>query len=135
MKAVTIRHSGAIQIEDLQKPIHRSAGQIVGGLIEMVYPARLNRPYCMICNEEYLLQGLPINLVGSYLYRTDVHGHPICGNVIISKVEGDDLVGLTDEEAKDIVRAMQRVKQVTRLVLKEVIENGNQEQYPLYAVL
>ncbi len=58
----------------------------------------------MMVNEEGLLQGLPLNLIGSILYGTPQHGQPIVGNVIFLK-EGyhggePDVVGMTADEAQ-----------------------------------
>ncbi len=76
----------------------------VGGWYEHVHPVGLERPYCMMVNEEGLLHGLPMNLIGSILYGTPQHGQPIVGDVIFLK-EGcyggePDVVGMTAEEAQ-----------------------------------
>lgn len=110
MKVVVVRTDGTVYVERLTRPIHQSAGTIVGGNIEMVYPARLKQPYCMICNEIFLWENLPLNRVGCYLYGTDLHGQPICGNIIISKIKGEDLADLTEAETKDIIKAMEHAK-------------------------
>lgn len=102
MKTVVVCADGSVSIRDLTLPIHQSAGQIVGGPIEIVHPVRLRKPFCMIVNEVYTLMNLPVNLVGCYMYRTDVHGHPICGDIIFSKISGEDLVDLTAAEADTI---------------------------------
>ena len=83
MNGIVITPSGEIYIRQFEEPLYRSAGEVVGGLIEVVRPKRLGKPYCMIVNEEFLLLGLPKNPVGSYLYATDEHGHPICGSTYI----------------------------------------------------
>ncbi len=76
----------------------------VGGWYEHVHPVGLERPYCMMVNEEGLLQSLPLNLIGSILYGTPQHGQPIVGNVIFLK-EGyhggePDVLGMTADEAQ-----------------------------------
>lgn len=117
MKAVVIYPTGQVLIENFTEPAHRSLAAKVGGLFEIVYhPARLKQPYCMIVNEEFLLRNLPTNPVGCYLYATDMHGHPICGNVIISKVFGADLVSFTEAEAREIQKTMSNLQEL----LKEV---------------
>ena len=53
----------------------------------------------MIVNEDGLNLGLPVNTIGSLLYGTQEHGHPIVGNAVVMK-EGKrlgepDIVGIT----------------------------------------
>lgn len=110
MKAVTVTHDLKIGFTELEKPLHRSAGSFVGGWIEIVRPRGLKRPYVMIVNEEFLLQGLPANEIGCFLYQTYDHGHPICGNFLILKEECEDLVGLSDPEILQVMAAMQKIK-------------------------
>ena len=110
MKAVTVTHDLKIGFTELDEPLYRSAGEYVGGHIEIVRPRGLNRPYVMIVNEEFLLLGLPKNLIGCYLYHTHIHGHTICGNFLIMKEQGEDLVGLTDIETLQIMGAMAKVR-------------------------
>lgn len=102
MKGLIITTSGIIRTKDFTAPAYKSVGEAVGGYIEIVRPKRLNPPYCMVVNEEGLLHNLPLNLYGSYLYGTDLHGNPIAGDIVILKEEwgndGIDLAGLPDEE-------------------------------------
>lgn len=110
MKAVTVTHDLDIGFTELQKPLYRSAGEFVGGHIEIVRPRGLQRPYVMIVNEEFLLLGLPRNEIGCYLYQTHLHGNPICGNFLIMKEDGEELIGLQDVETLRVMLAMQKVK-------------------------
>lgn len=73
----------------------------IGGHIEHVRPVRLyewlkkrNLPehYCMLVDEEGLLKDLPFNPLGSYLYKTDQHGCPIAGPILIVQETEDDFV-------------------------------------------
>lgn len=102
MKGLIITTDNIIRTKDFSEPAYKSVGKAVGGYIEIVHPKRLTSPYCMVVNEEGLLQHLPLNLHGSYLYCTDQHGSPIVGDIVILKEEygdmGVDLAGLTDEE-------------------------------------
>lgn len=110
MKAIVIYPSGQVLAENLPQPTHKGCADKVGGLFEIVYrPMRLKQPYCMIVNEDFLRLELPINPVGCYLYGADQHGHPICGTIVISKIQGPDLVSLTDNEAKEISKTMTRL--------------------------
>ena len=110
MKAVTVTHDLKIGFTELDKPLYKSAGEIVGGWIEIVRPRGLQRPYVMIVNEEFLLLELPRNEIGCYLYQTYDHGHPICGNFLILKEQGEDLVGLMDIEVIQVMGAMAKVR-------------------------
>lgn len=117
MKAVLIKPDMTITTIDLKEPLHKSAGEAVGGWIEVVRPQGLKHPYLMITNEEFLHLGLAENEIASYLYRTYEHGHPICGNVLIMKEiitedQEHDVGGLEDPEAIKILQAMQMVKQL-----------------------
>lgn len=106
MIGIVVTPDGNIYAKDLQEPLHRSAGKTVGGHIEIVRPRNLPRPYCMVVNEEFLLLRLPLNPVGCALYDTHQHGHPICGNIIILKEQGEYLVGLDPKEQKIIKEYM-----------------------------
>ena len=89
-------------LDDLQK--------IVGGRIETVRCLRLGPPYLLICNEEGLMMDLPYNPVASNLYGEDMHGNPIVGDISIVKDgyrDGEpDIVGLTEDEAKELFRKL-----------------------------
>ena len=56
----------------------------------------------MLIDEEGLYHDLEDNMVGSWLYETDKHGHPIVGNIlIIDKVKGSDGIdfcGISDSQ-------------------------------------
>lgn len=107
MTGIVVTHDGEIYTKDFQEPLHRSTGEIVGGLIEIVRPRRLGQPYIMITNEEFLLLELPLNPVGCYYYATERHGHPICGNIVIMKEQGEELVDLAPDEAESIRSIME----------------------------
>ena len=62
--------------------------------VEIVHPKRLytlteeQYPVMMLVDEEYLYhKTVQINPIASYLYETDVHGHPINGNVLIKRMK------------------------------------------------
>lgn len=83
-------------------------------IYERVMPRRLytdlhmkNRPtkvpgqcVSMLIDEEGLLKENESNLIGSYLYESDRHGHPIMGNVLFVGEElggdGIDFCGIED---------------------------------------
>lgn len=83
--------------------------------IDIVHAANLPEGYCLVVDDEGLLKGQPVvNLIASYLYGTQEHGQPLCGDVLIAKDEytpdGLETVGL--EEA-DFYKVM------------DVLTNGN----------
>lgn len=104
MKGLIITTDNIIRIAEFSNPAHESIGKVVGGWIEIVHPKRLDTPYCMVVNEEGLLMDLPLNLYGSYLYCTELHGNPIVGDIVILKegwIHGErDFDGLSDEECR-----------------------------------
>ncbi len=64
-----------------------------------------------------LREKLEFNLIGSILYGTGVHGHPIVGAVVLMKEDGDGedrrLAGLSPEEAR-------AVRNVAEFIIKTV---------------
>lgn len=84
-KGVVITTDNKVYPVELSEPLFQGAKEILGGYMEHVWPGGLKRPYCLLCNEEGLLMGLPMNAYGSFLYRTQIHGSPIVGNIIIMK--------------------------------------------------
>lgn len=108
MKGVVVTTDKTVAVRDFGQPLYKSVGEVVGGLIEIVRPRGLPRPYCMIVNDEGLLEGLPLNEFGSVLYGTQFHGSPIVGNIVImqeSSRNGDiDIVGLSDDEAERFIQ-------------------------------
>lgn len=60
----------------------------------------------MLIDEEGLLKENEPNLIGSYLYETDRHGHPIMGNVLFVGEEwsddGIDFCGIEDSVFKQL---------------------------------
>lgn len=104
MKGLVITTDSLMRTEEYTTPLHESIGKTVGGWIEVVHPKLLPAPYCMIVNEEGLLLGLPVNLLGSILYESFRHGNPIVGNIVFCKegfVEGErDIIGLDDDDLK-----------------------------------
>ncbi len=107
MKGIVITTDNEVEIRDFGKPLYKTVGEAVGGYLEIVHPMGLVEPLVMIVNDEGLLHGLPMNTVGSLLYGTPNHGHPIVGNIVIMKTgltsEGTDIVGLDDDECSELL--------------------------------
>lgn len=106
MKGVVFTDSETMCVKDFAEPLYRTAGEVVGGPIEVVRPRGLKRPLCFLCNEEGLLQRLPMNILGSVWYGTGEHGHPIVGTIVVMKEgmteEGPDIIGLSDGEIRKV---------------------------------
>lgn len=103
MKGIVITTKCEMRVQEFSGPVYKSIGEAVGGWIEIVHPVRLGRPYCMVVNEEGLLRNLPMNVLGSFLYRTDIHGSPIAGDIVLLREgitsDGEyDLLGLTEQD-------------------------------------
>lgn len=130
MKGIVFTTDEKMYVKDFENPLYQTVGEVVGGYIEIVNPRGLKDPFCFICNEEGLLKGLPINLIGSVWYGTLEHGHPIVGNIVVMKEgmtdDGPDIVGLTDAEIQQI-KAMateDSAGNIRDLENEEVIEGG-----------
>ena len=86
--------------------------EIVGGYIEVVHPIGLDRPYCMVVNEEGRLIGLEKNVIGSLVYGMLIHGEPIVGNIAILKDgwrNGErDIVGLDEDDIPRVCEMLER---------------------------
>lgn len=105
MKGIVIATNNKIRMQEFSEPAYKSIGDAVGGWIEVVHPVRLERPYCMIVNEEGALLNLPMNMFGSFLYGTDYHGNPILGDIVLLKegIDSDgefDILGLDEQDIK-----------------------------------
>ncbi len=91
---------------DYDAPHYDGIQKAVGGWYELVHPVGLKSPFCMMVNEEGLMNNLPMNLLGSYLYGSHFHGSPIVGDIVILKegyYDGEpDVVGMTDSEAQGL---------------------------------
>ena len=110
MKAIVITTDNEIEVRDFPAPLYKSMGDAVGGTIEIVRPVGLLSPYCMIVNDEGLLDNLPQNRVGSLLYGTHIHGAPIVGDIVIAKTgftsSGPDLVPFEDAELSQLYKLL-----------------------------
>lgn len=79
----------------------------------------------MLIDEEGLLKENEPNLIGSYLYETDRHGHPIVGNVLFVGEQwgsdGIDFCGIEDSvfrllepQLNNMVSAMKATKEALK---------------------
>lgn len=90
--------------------------------VEIVHPKRLytlteeQYPVMMLVDEEYLYhKTAQINPIASYLYETDVHGHPINGNVLIvgmkKGLDGMEFCGINAEQAEELRERLITIRQ------------------------
>ena len=111
MLGIVVTTTNVFYARRFADPLYKTVGEIVGGGIEIVHPRGLEQPFCMIVNDEGLLQGLPANPLGCALYETWRHGSPIVGDIVLMKIgyrNGDrDVIGLSDEEAVSIVKQLE----------------------------
>lgn len=91
-------------------------------IVEAVHPKRLytlteeQYPVLMLVDEEYLYhKTAQVNPIASYLYGTDVHGHPINGNVLIigtkEGLDGMEFCGMNEEQAVELRERLITIRQ------------------------
>lgn len=106
MYALVVTAENGIRRVEYTPPHYDVLREAVGGWYEHVHPMGLKRPYSMMVNEEGLLLKLPMNMLGSLLYGTKVHGLPIVGDIVFVKdgyYDGEpDVVGMDAEEAQRV---------------------------------
>ena len=133
MKGIVFTHDEKMYVKEFDQPLYKSVGEVVGGYIEVVHPRGLREPLCFICNEEGLLEGLPMNLIGSLWYGTQHHGHPIVGNIVVMKEgwtdDGPDIVGLEEQDIL-LVKSIAHAKSGGRIVDLDEQEAENEETEP-----
>ena len=103
---IICRTDGAIETAEVpEKHDFRWYPEQIGAkYFEPVHPKGLKDPYLFLCDEEGLYNVRPtINFLGSWLYETHIHEHPIIGDIMILKEEttesGGELVGMSESEA------------------------------------
>ena len=106
-KGIVVTTDNVVSIREFGYPLHESIRPVLDGCMETVYPKGLKEPYLMLVNEEGLQMKKPLNIIGSILYETHKHGHPIVGNIVLMKFgyrNGEpDIISLTDEEANELM--------------------------------
>lgn len=97
-KGIKITSDNFISVVDLDMSnyinmiecIDCSMFEVVG--TELMY-SYFHEKVVMVMDEEALIKGLPVNQFGSFMYGTIVHGHPICGDIVLMIRELYELVG------------------------------------------
>ena len=83
----------------------QSMQQLVGGLIQAIYP--WEEPVALVCNDEGKILGMPLNRV---LEDYDV----IAGPFFICGIEGDHFCSLTEEQAKTYLEKFRQPELIYR---------------------
>lgn len=96
---IIIRSSGAIETMPAETVELETLQEIVGGYIETM-PTAIVSDLILIINEEGKLHDLPLNPVATSISR--LCSDYIVGDAALVKADGEDLVGLTDEEVRII---------------------------------
>lgn len=92
MKIAVIPPNEKVQVREIEGTLEEMQ-EIVGGYIETVLFEELPG-LLIVCNEEGKLLGLEDN----FYNFNDI----ICGTAFVCKTEGEEFVGLTDEELKQV---------------------------------
>lgn len=96
--AIKIDTKNKVSLVSFDAPLYKGLNAAFDGLVEHVRPRRLPSPYCMMVDEEGLLKELPLNVMGCFLYQTDLHGHPIASDIYILRDASKEIAGLTQED-------------------------------------
>lgn len=102
MKTVKVTADNVVSIIDVDFDDFRDIQRAVGGHFETVHTARMAKVFrtdiIMLVDEDGLMKGLPVNMLGCTLYGTAVHGNPIVGDLIFARAIGEDIVAAEDPE-------------------------------------
>lgn len=113
MKAIRVTTDNVISIVDICLDDWRAIRDQVDGWFEHVYTAYMQDVFTsfgvddkvvMLCDEQGLVKGKPVNLLGSFMYCTPQHGHPIVGDILFTCQFYDTLTGFKD--ADEVVRQL-----------------------------
>lgn len=103
MKGLLATTDGKVEIVSLNGTWQEMA-DIVGGYIEVVRTPMPFENDVFVVNEDGYRLNLPLNLLGSFLYGTHVHGSPILGDMLILQehrtFDGADFADMPDARAK-----------------------------------
>lgn len=103
-KTVKVTTDNKVSLIDVDFTNFRSIQQAISGHFETVRTQRLITVFddpslAFLVDEEGLLKGLPVNMLGCTLYGTAEHGYPIVGDLIFARIAGEDIVAPDDPEA------------------------------------
>lgn len=90
MKAILVTTENEVSIVDLDGPgsyWKQASETIKADCFKIIRPLRLTKGIVLCVDAKGSLCGLSRNEYGCYLYGTDVHGHPIYGDILLMKEE------------------------------------------------
>lgn len=100
-KVIVITTDNELRTEDYPSGDWRARHTALTGMI-----GKGCRPN-MLVDEDGYGHEQEVNIVGSWLYQTDIHGCPILGDIIIAGEtdvgDGLDFIGLTDDQFKHLL--------------------------------
>ena len=120
MKAIKVTTGNEISTVEIGHPKLECMQKEVDGFIEVARTKGLMNPFVMIVDEEGLLKNKELNIIGSLLYGTHRHGHPIVGDVLIMREEpgpkryGNDFYGLTDPDIASLTAHLKNVYEINK---------------------
>jgi len=109
-KALIVDRNGAVCIKDVPEDLgwEWMAENLGCEMIEIVRPRNLAKGLVIIVDEEGKLKSNVINVAGSWLYGTAVHGDAIVGDIMILREEmgpeGAECKGMDAETAKELAK-------------------------------
>lgn len=148
MKIIRITADNEISIHEFPTGCYGEQNRVLRELIgpacelyEHVMPARLykdlggsNKPTAkagscvsMLIDEEGLYHDLDVNYVGSFLYGTDTHGHPIVGTILIVgeqwTSDGLEFCGISEDQFDLLYPKLAELAEIAKdPILKETQE-------------
>lgn len=107
MQGIKITSDNIISVVDIDTSDYHAIIECIGcDIFEVVGTELLNSYFnekvVMVMDEEALLKDLPVNQFGSFFYGSIVHGHPICGDIILFIRDFSELEGF--ESPNDTVQ-------------------------------
>lgn len=103
MNIVMVRPGAPATLGKIE-PTLEAMQHAVGGYIEAVHPFQDDPSITLICNEEGKLRGLPRNrFVMRRLDDDLVAVDLICGDFFFCRQDGEELVGLTEEQITQLL--------------------------------
>ena len=100
MKAILITAKNEVTVGDFT--FEQMRKQFKGGYAESVKPRKLDRKFYMVVDDEGLLNGSDLNMVGCHLYGTETHGSPIVGDIFLCADIGGDFGSLSEKDAQEL---------------------------------
>lgn len=100
MKTIKVTTDNKVSYVDVNFDDFEDIQRVIGGHFEAVHTKRIAGFFgprvILLVDGESLIKDLPMNPVGSFLYGTMFHGHPIAGDLILAKAVGEDIVAPDD---------------------------------------